>query len=477
MAYFTYQPEGVFMITTTVSGNRVHAKTKTQAVNFHTFVAAWLGETFDAMDALIYFIVLYPCLGELLKTKDATTIGWHGSIILAFFMVGWAIGSITFGLIADRYGRRVAMTSSILVYAIGSVLCSFSQSWMHLAACRLLVGFGIGGEISIGSVLLSESWQGKGRIWAMCLMQTSFCCGSLLTGAFNLSIGQGSWRLLFLIGMLPALVALYVRWHLNEPQAFQALKEYRQKLKFKPPKTLTPEQRQVAQMPIASLMERANLQKLALTTTLCMSAIVGYWAAISWMPAWINQLTVSDAVVERSTATMLMSLGGIAVCFICPPLTTLLGRRVMFLIGFAGSLASVLFLFLGIHAYGPSLLKAVFFVGIFSSIPFIIVSFYIPELFDTHLLGTASGISWSIGRIAAAIAGLFTGPVIAFFGGSYSLAASSIALVYLAGLAASCFVKEPQMIKKTSPFSQRHTAEVHNNIKHAYNLTTTCPKQ
>src|SRR3990167_8406377 len=82
--------------------------------NIHAFAASWLGETFDAMDATIYFIVLFPCLCELLKTNDATRVGWHGSLILAIFMIGWSIGSILFGVIADRFGRRMAMTSSIL---------------------------------------------------------------------------------------------------------------------------------------------------------------------------------------------------------------------------------------------------------------------------------------------------------------------------------------------------------------------------
>lgn len=117
----------------------------------------------------------------------------------------------------------------------------------------------------------------------------------------------------------------------------------------------------------------------------------------------------------------------------------------MFLLGFAGSLVSVIAMFLGVHSYGPLLLTAVFAVGVFSSIPFIIVCFYIPELFETHLLGTASGISWSIGRIFAALAGLATGPIIAFFGGSYGHAASCVSLIYLAGLGASLFVKEHKL--------------------------------
>ncbi|HEY9788558.1 MAG TPA: MFS transporter [Candidatus Obscuribacterales bacterium] len=434
------------MLSAAITERRHSPKSSARMSNLHAFAASWLGETFDAMDAMIYFIVLYPCLAELLKTQDATAIGWHGAIILAIFMIGWSLGSVGFGIFADKFGRRMAMTTSILLYAIGSALCATSQDWTHLAFYRFLVGCGIGGEISIGTVLLSEAWQGKGRIWAMCLMQSSFCTGCLLTGAFNLSVGAGGWRWLFLIGIIPALVAFYIRSQLSEPKAFEAIKEYRKKLAGKPKEDLSKREREMVESPMVPLLKGTNLRKLILATTLCMSAIVGYWAAISWMPAWINQLTGTEAVTERSAATTLMSIGGILVCFICPTLTAMLGRRAMFLIGFAGSLASVLLMYLGIHAYGNALLAAAFAVGVFSSIPFIIVSFYIPELFETHVLGTASGISWSLGRIVAAMAGLLTGPFIAWFGGSYACAASCVATIYLAGIAASLFVREPKQL-------------------------------
>ncbi len=409
--------------------------------NVHAFLAAWLGEAFDAMDAMIYFIVLVPCLSDLLKTTDATQIGWHSSIILAMFMVGWAIGSILFGVLADLYGRRMAMTSSIVLYAIASALCAASQNWEQLAFFRLLVGCGIGGEISLGGVLLSEAWKGKGRIWALCLMQSSFSFGCLFSGMLNMSVGgAGGWRWLFLIGLAPAMVAYYIRSQLSEPQAFELLKEYRKRLAQRPKETLEEAEHDLLAQPLRPLLKGNNLRNLLICTTLCMSAIVGYWAAISWIPAWINQLVGNEAVLERSTAITLLSVGGIIACFICPLITARLGRRKTFIFGFVGSLLSVLALFMGIHAYGPLLLVATGMVGFFSNIPFIVVTFYIPELFETHLLGTAAGISWSAGRIGAAIAGLATGPIIAAFNGSYAHAASCVSLIYLAGLLASFFV-------------------------------------
>jgi nitrate/nitrite transporter NarK len=119
------------------------------------------------------------------------------------------------------------------------------------------------------------------------------------------------------------------------------------------------------------------------------------------------------------------------------------GHKNSFIVGFVGSLVTVLAMFLAIKSYGIALLAAVFMVGVISTMPFVFLCIYIPQIFPTHLSGTASGISWSVGRIVAAIAGLSTGPIIAFFSGSYACAASCVSLIYIVGLAAAFFVKEP----------------------------------
>ena len=96
---------------------------------WHAIVAAWLGQGFDAMHTMMYFIIMYPALSDLLHTKDATNIGWHGGMILAIFTVGWGIGSIVFGLVADRVGRVKTMAGTILLYAFASALCALSTHW------------------------------------------------------------------------------------------------------------------------------------------------------------------------------------------------------------------------------------------------------------------------------------------------------------------------------------------------------------
>src|SRR6476660_4234352 len=119
---------------------------------------AWLGSVFDAMDATIYAIVLHPALHDLLQAPGETVsseqIGWYGGIIFSIFLVGWAIGGIFFGVVADHLGRTKTLIITILIYAIFTGLAALSHDWWHLAIYRFLTALGIGGEWAAGAALV-----------------------------------------------------------------------------------------------------------------------------------------------------------------------------------------------------------------------------------------------------------------------------------------------------------------------------------
>ena len=104
-----------------------------------------LGWALDIMDGYLYAIILFPAMTDLLGTSEPAVIGWYGGIVLAIFMIGWALGGLIFGPIADRYGRAKTMAITILVYAVFTGLCSIAGSWQELAIYRFLTGLGIGG--------------------------------------------------------------------------------------------------------------------------------------------------------------------------------------------------------------------------------------------------------------------------------------------------------------------------------------------
>jgi len=114
---------------------------------------AWLGWVFDSMDSTIYALVLHPALADVLgRGADERAIGWYGGIIFSIFLIGWAVGGILFGVLADRFGRTRTLVITILIYALFTGLAALSRTWWQLAIYRFLTALGIGGEWAAGAV-------------------------------------------------------------------------------------------------------------------------------------------------------------------------------------------------------------------------------------------------------------------------------------------------------------------------------------
>lgn len=413
------------------------------STRWHVLLATWLGEMFDGMDASIFVLVLFPAISELLGTKSHSVVGVHGSYILATFMVGWAIGGIGFGILADYIGRARTLVYTILLYAICTGLCGLSQSWQEMAFYRFLVGCGIGGEISLGAVLMAECWRGKSRLHATGVMCTSFGCGYLVAAMLNLVLGPLGWRWLFLAGVVPAFLTAYIRAKLKEPVQFELTREYKKRLRAKPTWELTPEEASALRLTLPQIFNKQNLKPTLLSVCLASTAIVGYWAVLSWIPPWINQLTGTAAVQERSMAAIAQNLGAICSCALAGSMVTYLGRRGAFSLGFLGSLVCCLGLFLTTNTFGPPFIAWCFAIGFFSVLVFAVLFIYVPELFETKIRATGMGFSIQVGRVVAAAAALTGGQLISMFGGSYAAAGATVALFYVVGIVASMFVRTP----------------------------------
>src|SRR2546426_467077 len=126
------------------------------------------------MDATIYAIVLHPPLEDLLTasagagpvSQDAIgpeAIGWYGGIIFSIFLIGWAIGGVLFGVVADHLGRTKTLIITILIYALFTGAAALSQTWWHLAVYRFVTALGIGGEWAAGATIVAEVWPEEKR--------------------------------------------------------------------------------------------------------------------------------------------------------------------------------------------------------------------------------------------------------------------------------------------------------------------------
>ena len=186
------------------------------------FWAAWTGWTLDGMDSFIYALVLSPALTELLPksgmSSSPANVGLVGSILFALFLVGWGLAFI-WGPIADRFGRARVLAASVLVYAVFTGAAALSESVWQLGLFRLLAGIGIGGEWALAGTYVAEAWPEDRRKMGAGYLQTGYYTGFFLAAALNFTVGAHfGWRAMFLCGLTPAILSLYIVFKVKEPE-------------------------------------------------------------------------------------------------------------------------------------------------------------------------------------------------------------------------------------------------------------------
>src|SRR5574341_939163 len=401
---------------------------------------AWLGWVFDSMDATIYALVLHPALEDLLGVSTGSgpvsqeRIAWYGGVILSIFLVGWALGGVAFGMVADRLGRTKTLVMTILIYSIFTGMAALSQDWWHLAVYRFLTALGIGGEWAAGAAIVAEVWPEDKRAKAAGILQSAWAAGFFLAASVNLLLRGHGWRVLFLVGILPAIVALFIRLWVKEPERWVRAKALeRQGPALKPAR-------------FQRLFRGDLLRPTICGSTLAFVAVFGLWGATNWTPTLIRALPdmegLSRAVLSEnvSYAVMALNLGALAGYLSFGPLADRFGRRPVFPLMCLGSLVFVPITFLTPHSYGKVLLLlpllGFFNNGIFSGFPI-----YLPELYPTRLRATGAGFCFNAGRVLASASPFLTGWLVTSLG-TFGRAASTVALIYLVGLTVLLFAPE-----------------------------------
>ena len=181
-----------------------------------TLLAASLGWMLDAFDAMLYALVLTHVMRDLGMNKG--TAGLLNSLTL----LASGIGGVLFGFIADRVGRKRALMASILTYSICSFGSGFSTSIFMLAAFRFVLGLGMGGEWNTGATLVAETWPTELRAKAISIVQSSWAIGYALAALVaGVVLHYASWRAVFFVGVLPALVTLWIRKGVPESEMWR----------------------------------------------------------------------------------------------------------------------------------------------------------------------------------------------------------------------------------------------------------------
>jgi MFS family permease len=190
-------------------------------------VAAMLGWMFDSMDFLIYVLAIGR-LKTYFGFGDATA-----GLLGTFTLISAAVGGLTFGVIADRIGRVRTLNLTIAIFSICSVGAATSQNVVQLAIWRTLLGLGMGGEWAAGGVLVAETLPAELRNKATSVMQSTWALGAILAAALSglildvLPLGPNAWRWLFAVGGLPALLILWFRRTVAEPEVWKTASKTR----------------------------------------------------------------------------------------------------------------------------------------------------------------------------------------------------------------------------------------------------------
>lgn len=184
-----------------------------------TLLAASLGWALDAFDAMLYSLVLALLMRDLGMTK--TVAGSLGTLTL----LASGIGGVFFGFVADRIGRKRALMASILTYSLCSFASGLATSITMLAIARFVLGLGMGGEWNTGATLVAESWPTEFRAKAISIVQSSWALGfaaaALIAGPVARYRG---WRAVFFVGILPAIITLWIQSSVPESAMWQERK-------------------------------------------------------------------------------------------------------------------------------------------------------------------------------------------------------------------------------------------------------------
>ena len=384
-------------------------------------MAASLGWMLDSMDVMLYALVL----GEVQKAMHLTA-AMSGAMVSAM-LIAAAIGGMGFGWFADRYGRARALMWSVLVYSVATALCGFTQTAVELMLCRVVLGLGMGGEWASGAALVAESWPARHRGKALALVQSSWAVGYALGAAVvALVMPRFGWRAVFFVGIVPALITLWLRRRVREPEAWQLTK---------------------AERPQTRMLFRGRLgRSMLICATMNACTLFAWWGLFTWVPHFLS-LPVSEGgrgmgIVQTSAWTIVMQVGTFLGYVSFGFLADRFGRKYVY-IGYLVIAAALVPVFTFVR--DPSALLVIGpLVGFFGTGYFSGFSVIASELFPTQLRGSAMGFAYNSGRVVSAAAPYVIGRASESAGLSYALCITSGGFL-LAALIATALRLPPRL--------------------------------
>jgi MFS family permease len=392
------------------------------------FWAAWGGWALDGMDSFIYALVLVPAMRDLLPSSGipptAGNLGYYGGVLFALFLIGWGCAFL-WGPVADRFGRVRTLTLTILCYSLFTFLGCIAQSVWQLSLFRFLAGTGIGGEWTLGGIIVAEEWPESRRAQGAAWMHTGYYFGIFLAAVLNYAVGaRYGWRAMFAIGGLPALLIAFIRSGVHEPARWNNSGRW------------------TARKAFFTLFSPGYRLRTSLNALFVLIAMIGLWAGSVYVPGAVTEIASREGYSAvrsarlASSATMLLSFGTILGCLMVPWLADRFGRRAALGFFFAVMAAAVPIGF-GYAFYLPhgalaAFTASLFFIGI-GGASFCVFTLWLPEQYRTECRASAFAFATSSGRFVAAGATFLVGAGVSHFG-TIGVPVALTSLAFLPGL-------------------------------------------
>jgi MFS family permease len=357
---------------------------------WQVLLAAKFGWMLDAMDFMLYTVAVQQLRAYFGFGDDVA--GMLGTVTLIMSGVGGTI----FGYVADRFGRTRALMATILIFSLASLGAASSQTVLQLLFWRALLGIGMGGEWASGAVLVSETWPAALRNKAISIMQSGWALGYLaaaVAGALILGVpafGQDAWRVLFLVGVIPAFFTLWIRRHVKEPDAW-----------------IHKRRSAGSGNPFAVIFGPALIKRTFLIIAIGASVQFANWGVFFWLPAFlarpIEQGGAGMGIVSSLWWLVPVQIGAYLGYLTFGFIADWIGRRQAFVLYMLAA-AIVVPIYGQMAGNATMLLLLGPLVGYFGYGYFSMFGGFVAELYPAAVRATGQGTSYNIGRMAGAIA-------------------------------------------------------------------------
>lgn len=391
--------------------------------------ASIIGYAMDGLDVLILSFAMAAIVSEF-----GLTLG-EGGMIATYTLIGTVLGGYIFGIFADWWGRVHTFSLTIIIFSIFTGACAFADNAVHLDILRFLAGLGLGGEYGIGMTLVSETWPGAKRARATAGVAMGWQAGAVLTAILAaVVLPDYGWRGLFLVGVLPALLAAWARHGIKEPPMWVKRKEMKKALQARKDageKLTAEEEEQLAEakkFPLAHLFadKKTTITTIALTIMTSVQNF-GYYGIMVWLPMIL--LKEHGLTTKSMSGWMIVTvIGMIAGIFVFGWLCDRLGRKKPYLLFYVCAAAMV---YIYVNLGTPiALLFGGAFLGFFCNGMMAGYGTLLSENYTTDARSTAQNFIFNTGRAVGGFAPVIIGTIAQTNG--FNTAFVLLSAVYLA---------------------------------------------